>query len=173
LVDVKTATVSLLREWSPERIDFSALKEMGEKYLLSTIAGELARAVYAQSRLEEALALSIAAEEMSADDDIGSQVVWRSVRARVLAQRGEHREADRLAPEAVALGEGTDMLNLQGSACADLAEVLAPAGSPEGAADALEQSLARYQRKDNIVMVERVRGRLAEMQSPERAGERA
>jgi hypothetical protein len=41
------------------------------------------------------------------------------------------------------------------------------------AAEALEQALARYQRKENIFMTERVRGRLAEVQSSERAGERA
>jgi class 3 adenylate cyclase/predicted ATPase len=155
------------------RRDFSALMEIGEKYTLSTIAGELARAVYAQDRLDEALALSATAEEMSAEDDIGSQVLWRSARARVLARRGENGEAERLAREAVVLGEGTDMLNLQGSVYADLAEVLALAGSPEGAVEALEHALARYQRKENIVMVERLRGRLAEMKSSLRAGERA
>ena len=48
----------------------------------------------------------------------------RQVEARVLARRGEHVEAERLAREAVALGDETDMLNAQGDAYADLAEVL-------------------------------------------------
>jgi hypothetical protein len=46
------------------------------------------------------------------------------VRAKVLARRGEHAEADRLAREAVALSDETDQLDTQGDAYADLAEVL-------------------------------------------------
>jgi hypothetical protein len=46
---------------------------------------------------------------------------------------------------------------------ADLAEVLAIGGCPEGAAEALEQALARYERKENLVMAGRTRARLAEL----------
>jgi hypothetical protein len=48
----------------------------------------------------------------------------------VLARRGEHAEAEPLALEAVAVGEGTDMLSAQGDACADLVEVSALGGRP-------------------------------------------
>jgi hypothetical protein len=41
--------------------------------------------------------------------------------------------------------------------------VLALAGRSEAEAEALEQALARYERKENIVMAERVRARLAEL----------
>ncbi|MGE5435119.1 MAG: hypothetical protein ACM3S3_10085, partial [Candidatus Doudnabacteria bacterium] len=58
-----------------------------------------------------------------------------------------------------------DMLNAQADAYADLAEVLALGGSSEGAAEALEQALARYERKENIVMAERVRARLTGLRS--------
>jgi hypothetical protein len=73
----------------------------------------------------------------------------------------------------VALSEGTDALNLQGEAYADLAEVLAVADRPNDSAEALEQALARYERKENVVMAERVRARLAELQSSGTAAERA
>ncbi len=73
------------------RRDFGELAEMGERYFLSTAAGELARAVYAQGRYAEAEELTRLAEELSADDDLTSQALWRSVRAKALAQRDLER----------------------------------------------------------------------------------
>ena len=49
--------------------------------------------------------------ELGASDDATTQMLWRQARAKVLARRGEHAEAERLAREAVAIGEKTDMLN--------------------------------------------------------------
>ena len=79
----------------------------------------------------------------------------------MLARRGEHAEAERLAREAVAIGEKTDILNGQGDAHADLAEVLLLGGKADEAAAALEQALERYERKGNLVMARRTRDRLA------------
>jgi tetratricopeptide (TPR) repeat protein len=99
-------------------------------------------------------------------------MLWRQVRAKVLARRSEHDEAERRAREAVAVGEDTDWLDGQGDAHADLAEVLALADRPQEAVGALEQALARYERKENIVMAERVRARLTELQPSGTAAER-
>jgi tetratricopeptide (TPR) repeat protein len=55
-------------------------------------------------------------------------------------------------------------LDRQGHAYADLAEVHRLGGKYEEASAALEQSLARFERKGNLVMAERVRARLAELQ---------
>ena len=88
-------------------------------------------------------------------------MLWRQVKAKVLARRGEHAEAERLAREAVAIGDETDMLDAQGDAYADLAEVLLLAGKPDEAAGALEQALERYERKGNLVSAERARTRSA------------
>jgi tetratricopeptide (TPR) repeat protein len=81
----------------------------------------------------------------------------------VLARRGEHAEAERLAREAVETGDETDMLDAQADTHADLAEVLSLAGRPQEAIEALGQALARYERKGNVVMAGRVRERLAEV----------
>ena len=85
----------------------------------------------------------------------------RQARAKVLARRGEHAEAERLAREAVAIGATTEHLNAQGDANADLAEVLLLGGKADEAAAALEQALDRYERKGNLVMARRMRDRLA------------
>jgi tetratricopeptide (TPR) repeat protein len=87
-------------------------------------------------------------------------MLWRQVRAKVLARRGEHAEAERLAREAVATGDSTEAPNDQADAHADLAEVLSLAGRADEAAEALEQALIRYERKENLVMAGRVRARL-------------
>ena len=141
------------------------LDELGEKGNQSTAAGWLAQALYALDRLEEADAWAGRAAELGASDDAVTQMLWRQVRAKVLARRGEHAEAERLAREAVAIGEETDMLDAQGDAWADLAEVLLSlAGRPKEAAEALEQALARYERKGNLVLAQRAQMRLAELQ---------
>jgi tetratricopeptide (TPR) repeat protein len=136
------------------------LDELGDKSYLSTAAGNLAQALYALDRLEEADAWAGRAAELGASDDAITQMLWRQVRAKVLARRGEPAEAARLGREAVAICEGTEVLDAQGDAYADLAEVLLLAGEPEEGAEALEQARARYERKGNVVMAGRIRGRL-------------
>jgi hypothetical protein len=53
------------------------------------------------------------------------------------------------------------MLDLQGNVYADLGEVFLLAGKPDEGAAALEQAVERYERKENLVMAERTRDRLA------------
>jgi len=87
-------------------------------------------------------------------------MLWRQVRAKVLARRGEHANAERLALEAVAICEETETLDAQGDAYVDLAEVHLLAGRANEANEALKQALARYERKGNVVMAARTRARL-------------
>src|SRR5207253_4388205 len=110
------------------------LEELGEQSQLSTAAGMLAQALYELDRLEEADAWAGRAAELGASDDAFTQMLWRQARAKVLARRGEHAEAERIAREAAAIGEDTDMLDAQGDTHADLAEVLLLAGRPDEAA---------------------------------------
>jgi hypothetical protein len=64
----------------------------------------------------------------------------------------------------VAIGEETDMIDAEGDAYADLAEVLLLADRPEEAVGALKQALERYERKGTRVSAERMHIRLAEFQ---------
>jgi class 3 adenylate cyclase/tetratricopeptide (TPR) repeat protein len=141
-------------------------EELGEQSVLPTAAATLARALYALDRLEEADAWAGRAAELGVSDDAWTEMLWRQVRAKVLARRGEHAEAERLAREAVAICDETDMLDAQGDAYADLAEVLKFASKPTEAASALEQALERYERKESRVSAQRARERLAELQNP-------
>jgi class 3 adenylate cyclase/tetratricopeptide (TPR) repeat protein len=140
---------------------FRLHQELGEEIFLSAAAGNLARALYALDQLDEADAWAGRAAALGASDYAQKEMLWRRIRAKVCARRGEHAEAERLAREAVAICDETEMLDAQGDVYADLAEVLLIAGSGEEGAEALEQALARYERKGNVVMAARTRDRLA------------
>ncbi len=136
------------------------LEEMGERSILSTAAGMLAQALYALDRLEEADGWAGRAAELGASDDAITQMLWRQVRAKVLARRGELAEGERLAREAVAVCEKTDFLDAQGDVYADLAEVLSIGGRPQEAAAALGQAIACYQGKGNLASSQHAQARI-------------
>jgi tetratricopeptide (TPR) repeat protein len=136
-------------------------EELEEQPFLASAAGSLAQALYALDRLDEADAWAGRAADLASD--AWAHMLWRQVRGKVLARRGEHAEAERLAREAVTIADDTDQLDRQGDAYADLAEVLRLGGKNEEASAALEESLARFERKGNLVMAERVRAQLAEL----------
>ena len=140
------------------------LDGLGEHSVLSTAAGMLAQALYVLDRLEEADGWASRAAELGASDDAITQMLWRQVRAKVLARRGEVDEAVRLAREAVAVSEKTDFLNAQGDVYADLAEVLLLGGSAKEAGVALRQALERYERKGNVVSTRHIQARLAKLE---------
>jgi tetratricopeptide (TPR) repeat protein len=141
-------------------------EELGEKNWQAYTAGRLAQALYTLDRLDESEAWAGRAGELGGSDDALAQMFSGQVKAKVLARRGELAEAERLARDAVAIGEETDMLDAQGDAYADLAEVLSLAGRPRGAIEALEQALERYKRKGNLVSAQRAQVRLAELHDP-------
>jgi hypothetical protein len=63
------------------------------------------------------------------------------------------------------MGEGTESLNAQGDANADLAEVLVLGGELEEAIAAFERAAERYERKGNLVSARRARSRLANLRT--------
>ena len=90
------------------------------------------------------------------DDVVVTEMLWRQTRATVLAHRGDHTPALRLARRAVELAEQADDLNAHGDALLDLGEVLALAGRRDEAAESLKQARTLYERKGNLVMAARV-----------------
>jgi class 3 adenylate cyclase/tetratricopeptide (TPR) repeat protein len=140
------------------------LGELGEVGHRSTAAGQLAASLYALARLDEAHEWTETAEGLAPKGDVSSQMLWRQVRARVLARRGDHAEAVELARQAVLLAEATDMLNYHANALADLGEIYVAAGrAGEGRAH-LEQAIALYEQKGNLVAADRARRRLEELE---------
>ncbi|HET7236742.1 MAG TPA: adenylate/guanylate cyclase domain-containing protein [Actinomycetota bacterium] len=147
------------------RAGFDAAVEIGEQGFQSTVAAALAHALVEQGRLEEAEEMVTASELAGAEDDVSTQVLGRSARARILAARGLGEEAEGLAREAVARAEATDDLNMRGDTLVDLGEVLLTCGEPAGAAAAFEEALAQYEAKGNEAAGQATRRRLAALQA--------
>jgi tetratricopeptide (TPR) repeat protein len=118
----------------------------------------LAQALTALGRDDEADQWVERGRETDPSERRWAQILWRQVQGNLLARRGELDEGERLARDAVALAEETDMLNVHAAALVDLAEVLALAG--KAGRTELEQALALYERKGNLVMAKRTRARI-------------
>ena len=144
---------------------FRQHEEIGEPIFLSAAAAYVAKAAYALDRFDDAEAWAQRAADLGASETV-TRMTCRQVKAKVLARRGEFAEATRLAREAVSLGEETESPDAQGSARADLAEVLLLGGQRDEAVVALEAAVERYERKGNLVSARRTRTRLAALSDP-------
>jgi tetratricopeptide (TPR) repeat protein len=133
---------------------YDALKRMGagETSHFSSIAHALANALYLQGRYDEAEELTGECERASRPNDIHSQTLWRSVRAKTLARRGELDDARRLGRDAVEFAATSDFLLAHADALSDLGEVYELAGEPQEATRALEGAMELYERKGNVLM---------------------
>ena len=129
----------------------TALSEIGEVSWLSTTVGILAQAVYAQGRYDEADALTRLSDESAVPDDVYAQVLWRSVRAKVLARRGEQEAAVAIAQESAALSASSDFLHLRWHSLMSQAEVLRLARRCSDARPVLEEAVRLAERKGNLM----------------------
>jgi hypothetical protein len=85
-------------------------------------------------------------------------MMWRAVRAKVLASRGDVEQAVPLAEAAARLAAPTDGLNAHAKVEGDLGDVLQAAGRASEAARALARAAALYEQKGNVVGAARMRG---------------
>jgi tetratricopeptide (TPR) repeat protein len=145
------------------RRGYDALEAMGDTALRSTTAALLGQALLAQGRDREAAQFAELTGELAAPDDLITQVLWRCVLARTLADRGDVEEGVALARDAVALAETSDFVNDRGDALFDLARVLTQAGRGGEARTAFTEALRLYGRKENTVAAGRARAQLAEL----------
>ena len=144
----------------PLRADIEMLGEMSGNAALATTTALLAQALWAQGRYAEADEIARRTEADAAPDDIGPQIAWRGVRAKLLAREDRRAEAEALAREAVALAERTDMLADHAEALLDLADVLRTSGRATEADDAVRNALALLERKGHVAAAARARALL-------------
>ncbi|MGH3059135.1 MAG: hypothetical protein ACRDPP_12980, partial [Gaiellaceae bacterium] len=130
------------------RRGLAALERMGDRSRGATAAAYLAHAQYEAGELGEAEVSALGSEDLAAEEDVFTQVVWRGALAKILA----HKDCDRavpLAEEAVARSDKTSSPNLRGDARLDLAKVLRECGDPENARAQADEARGRYEEKGN------------------------
>ena len=145
LVDVEAWRIEMLAEDSvaAERElqrAYDTLCHAGEKYILSTVAGQLAQTCYALDRMDDVERLGNLTEELATADDIDAQALWRCVRAKILARQGSFDAAEAHVREALEILAPTDAFLFKFGALLDLAEVFRLAGGSEERRAAVEEA---------------------------------
>jgi class 3 adenylate cyclase/tetratricopeptide (TPR) repeat protein len=139
------------------------LSASSETGYLATVVGMQAQAALELGREDEALELAAKTERVAAADDFEPHSRHRLVRARVLARRGDFDRADELLREAAELIEPTDYVIMHLDVAFARAEVDRLAGRTEAERKVLETALPIAEKKQNLVVVDRIRARLAEL----------
>jgi class 3 adenylate cyclase/predicted ATPase len=147
------------------RRDYATLEAVDERYIRSTIAGLLAHVLFELGGNDDAAEFVTVASELAGDDDVFSQVIWRSAQARLVARRGDPDGAIPLAREAVSMAAAGAYLELEADARLHLAEVLSFAGRRDEETETLEEAAALYGRKGDLTMARVANDRLASIVS--------
>ena len=134
----------------------------GDEAALSSLASRLALTLCEQSRQSEALEWIAIAEVHAPSRDIEAQLHWRAAAGRVRAESGDYDAGHRLAFEAVAIVERTDVLTDHGDVLVQLAHVLRAGDRHGEAVAAIERALALFDRKEDAASARRARSLLAE-----------
>jgi len=168
---IATSRVELLagdleRAEAELRRDDAILAGLGETYYRSWIAGVLAKVVLARGDVDSAQALLETAVLLTDEDDIDTQVLLGSIRARLDCARGRTDEAITVAQRAVDDSRLTADPVLQADALAELSEVLSAAGRSDDARPPLEEAVRRYQAKGDAVSAARAADRLRALTAP-------
>ena len=125
---------------------------MNEAYYRSTIAALLGRVLWDLKRPDEAAGYARVSRELADSDDVYSQVLWRTVEAKVLALNGTDGPATALAKEAISLVAGTVDIELRADTLLDYAEVLRLIGRDNEQGPHLREALALYRQKGDVVL---------------------
>jgi class 3 adenylate cyclase/tetratricopeptide (TPR) repeat protein len=130
---------------------YDTLDEMGAPSATATLAAFLAEALCLEGRYDEAEEFSRISED-APESDVVTQVLWRTARARAVADR-DRKTAEALAREALARTRATDYPDLEARALISLAAVL---GEGEEASQLKKDALGLYQRKGNLAAATRL-----------------
>ena len=150
------------------RAAYEALDAVGEKYVLSTVAGFLAQTLLERGELEGATVLCERSRELVTDADVATQGLWRYVRARILARQDAATEAEASAREALAYLAPTEAIVYQIECHVALGEALAAGGRPDEARLAFDDARVLAERKGGVVVLTDVLRRLEDLDAAPR-----
>jgi len=148
------------------RASWDGLGELGERGFRSSIGVELAEALVALGRVDEALELLDEAEQMGSPDDWLNVAGAAEVRARAALARGEHERATDLAREAVEIADAYEYVDLRTELWLLYSDALVAAGQPVEARRALEETLRLAELKGSVVYGDPARALLMALPVP-------
>ncbi len=137
------------------RSGVDVLEAQSEVGWLSTMLPMLGEVLLLQGDVAGARRCAERARDICPPTDIESNSRWRALMARVESLAGRHEEAVQLAIEAVGWERRGDQLDALGDRYLDQATVLAAAGRPEEAREAVGHAAENYQRKRNRASLRR------------------
>ncbi len=143
------------------REGYGALGSLGEVGQRASVAAMLANTLRRRGRAAEADGFARLVEKTASEKDIWSQVLHRLASAGLLADAGELPHAERVAREALAIVEATDLLDLHGDVLLELADVLRLDGREDESRECVLRALALFERKGNRISADRARSALA------------
>jgi class 3 adenylate cyclase/tetratricopeptide (TPR) repeat protein len=147
------------------RRGFDLLQSIGAASFAATVDAYQAHAAYALGQDLRAQEFADRSAAAAAEDDIGTQVLWRGAWAKARARSGDVSTAEHVAREAVALALTTDVLELQAAALLDLGEVVSLDGRLGDAREAVTEALRLYRVKEHLPGVDRAQTALAALSS--------
>jgi tetratricopeptide (TPR) repeat protein len=147
----------------------AVLRAGGERGYLSSALGQLAEALYAQDRFDEAWQVTEEAETLTAPGDFEAPARWKATRAKLLARRGEFTTARQLGDEAIALTAPTQYAIYVARALIAKAEVDQLAGMTEDATTSLRQALRIYEDRKAELLAQHTRSALSRILTQPRA----
>jgi tetratricopeptide (TPR) repeat protein len=136
------------------------LEQMHQTAVLATRAAQLADAVYAQGRIDQAEFWTRVARTSAGEEDLDAKLCWQPVQAKLFASNGALEEAERLARETLVLVSGTDALGRHADSLLVLAEILRLSARLDEADKLTNESLRLYEVKGSVVAAERTRALL-------------
>src|SRR3954447_744188 len=128
---------------------YESLGQIGERYFRPLVGVLLAHALLAHGAVDQASRVVTEAEEQADADDTESQVLLRSVRARLCAAADDSELALELDREALELPAAADAPGMRADALVTLADVLSATGYVSEGAAALADARALYEQKGN------------------------
>ena len=139
------------------------LRPAEHSWSLPSVLPSLAEAVYAQGRLDEAEQLTEEAQALADAGDFDTQARWRATRAKILARRGQHAAAKRLADQAEAFAAPDLLDRVQAQVLEAKAEVSQLAGAAAEAETCLRAALILHEQRRASALADRTRAALASL----------
>jgi tetratricopeptide (TPR) repeat protein len=136
------------------------LEALGQTGFGATTAGWVAEAYVELGELQAAEDYATRTRSWANEDDISAQMQWRRAMSLVRALRGDLLGATALAEEAVALAGDTDYLDQRAETFETQSKVAEMAGDLDLALRAAREALDSADRRENVVLGERLRRRV-------------